>query len=149
LQRVKQLAVGSEHCLAMLGKPNKTTVLCQPNYSFWIFVGKKSNFFFFFLPNEILKFYYIIALCTLDFHRRKFSQKTQSNRLIPTLKLAIFFSFSLPEMGHLVSWGWNEHGNCGNGSIENVMEPMPVSLRHGRAVLIGGGACHNFCVIDA
>nr|ACO14918.1 Secretion-regulating guanine nucleotide exchange factor [Caligus clemensi] len=26
----------------------------------------------------------------------------------------------------LVSWGWNEHGNCGNGSTSNVLEPATV-----------------------
>lgn len=29
----------------------------------------------------------------------------------------------------LHSWGWNEHGNCGNGSTENILMPTKVALQ--------------------
>ncbi len=30
--------------------------------------------------------------------------------------------------GQLVSWGWNEHGSCGDGSASNVLDPTRVRL---------------------
>ncbi|XP_077423817.1 secretion-regulating guanine nucleotide exchange factor [Vanacampus margaritifer] len=41
----------------------------------------------------------------------------------------------------LLSWGWNEHGMCGDGSLADVVEPQPVpSLR---PLVIGCGAGHS------
>jgi len=45
-------------------------------------------------------------------------------------------------------WGWNEHGNCGNGNTENVLKPefLPVSS-NSVGVLVGAGTGHSFAVI--
>ncbi|XP_053576635.1 secretion-regulating guanine nucleotide exchange factor isoform X2 [Bombina bombina] len=44
----------------------------------------------------------------------------------------------------LYSWGWNEHGMCGNGSEENVPIPTLVVIPHTpRVKLIGCGAGHS------
>ncbi|XP_077177710.1 secretion-regulating guanine nucleotide exchange factor isoform X1 [Paroedura picta] len=42
------------------------------------------------------------------------------------------------------SWGWNEHGMCGNGTEANICSPEPVSaLTSGKLFLIGCGAGHS------
>ncbi|XP_058802630.1 secretion-regulating guanine nucleotide exchange factor [Phymastichus coffea] len=46
----------------------------------------------------------------------------------------------------VVSWGWNEHGNCGNGSVENVFVPTKIVSLELKSVLIGTGAGHSFAV---
>ncbi|KAM4617699.1 secretion-regulating guanine nucleotide exchange factor [Discoglossus pictus] len=44
----------------------------------------------------------------------------------------------------LYSWGWNEHGMCGNGTEINVPTPAPVLIAHsGNVKLIGCGAGHS------
>lgn len=46
--------------------------------------------------------------------------------------------------GRLLSWGWNEHGMCGDGSHADVVQPQRVpSLR---PLLIGCGAGHSLAV---
>lgn len=45
--------------------------------------------------------------------------------------------------GDVWTWGWNEHGNCGNGDVENCYEPVRVRLP-GKCWLAGVGA--GFCV---
>jgi len=48
----------------------------------------------------------------------------------------------------VLSWGWNEHGNCGNGKTENVLRPEFLSIpSNSVAVLVGAGAGHSFAVI--
>lgn len=32
----------------------------------------------------------------------------------------------LDKTGNLYSWGWNEHGNCGTNSVENIASPTLV-----------------------
>lgn len=45
--------------------------------------------------------------------------------------------------GSVYTWGWNEHGNCGNGSEENVLKPEMVNLNRKRAIMscTGSGFC--------
>lgn len=55
----------------------------------------------------------------------------------------------LTEEGNVLSWGWNEHGNCGTGTQENMLKPSLVTIQSmKRATLIGTGACHCFAVLD-
>ncbi|KAM4573325.1 secretion-regulating guanine nucleotide exchange factor [Odontesthes bonariensis] len=49
--------------------------------------------------------------------------------------------------GCLLSWGWNEHGMCGDGSQTNVSHPRHVSDL--RPVLIGCGAGHSIALSAA
>lgn len=44
--------------------------------------------------------------------------------------------------GDVCTWGWNEHGNCGNGSEVNVFEAVRVELP-GPCWLVGAGS--GFC----
>lgn len=54
----------------------------------------------------------------------------------------------IPDDGQIYTWGWNEHGNCGNGNVKNVFYPESINFRcNGRVVLIGCGAGHSFAVI--
>lgn len=46
--------------------------------------------------------------------------------------------------GCLLSWGWNEHGMCGDGSQTDVFQPQQVSGL--RPLLIGCGAGHSMAV---
>ncbi|XP_013869066.1 secretion-regulating guanine nucleotide exchange factor isoform X1 [Austrofundulus limnaeus] len=46
--------------------------------------------------------------------------------------------------GRLLSWGWNEHGMCGDGSQADVFQPRLVSDL--RPVLVGCGAGHSMAV---
>lgn len=43
------------------------------------------------------------------------------------------------EDGRAVAWGWNEHGNCGNGDIVDGWEPNVVKGVEGRVEGIGAG----------
>ncbi|XP_078478847.1 secretion-regulating guanine nucleotide exchange factor-like [Lampetra planeri] len=49
--------------------------------------------------------------------------------------------------GSLLSWGWNEHGMCGDGSQSDASEPQLVAGL--RPVLIGCGAGHSMAVCAA
>ncbi|KAB7497263.1 Secretion-regulating guanine nucleotide exchange factor [Armadillidium nasatum] len=46
----------------------------------------------------------------------------------------------------LMSWGWNEHGNCGTGNTENVYKPVSLSLE-GDLKVIGSGSGHSFALV--
>ncbi|BFF95369.1 secretion-regulating guanine nucleotide exchange factor [Drosophila madeirensis] len=48
--------------------------------------------------------------------------------------------------GEVYTWGWNEHGNCGNNSTENVCNPTLVELP-GPVKLAGAGSgfCYAIC----
>ncbi|KAM7414728.1 hypothetical protein PAMA_019504 [Pampus argenteus] len=46
--------------------------------------------------------------------------------------------------GCLLSWGWNEHGMCGDGSQTDIFEPQLISGL--RPLLIGCGAGHSMAV---
>lgn len=47
--------------------------------------------------------------------------------------------------GSVYTWGWNEHGNCGDGSEENVLKPFKIPLLNKLAVKSTCGA--GFCFI--
>lgn len=50
--------------------------------------------------------------------------------------------------GAILCWGWNEHGNCGNGNVKDVLKPEFLSLPNKSiGVLVGAGAGHSFAVI--
>lgn len=46
----------------------------------------------------------------------------------------------------IYSWGWNEHGNCGLGSTENVTLPQRIPVE-GKVVLLAAGSGHSFALI--
>lgn len=49
--------------------------------------------------------------------------------------------------GRIVSWGWNEHGNCGTGTEEDVRVPTSVGMGiNQKAVIAGTGAGHSFAL---
>ncbi|KAG7201545.1 hypothetical protein KM043_004295 [Ampulex compressa] len=55
---------------------------------------------------------------------------------------------ALAEDGTVWCWGWNEHGNCGNGNTQDVHVPQKLSLPpNSKAILVGTGAGHSFAVI--
>lgn len=46
-----------------------------------------------------------------------------------------------------LSWGWNEHGMCGDGTEANVHVPKPVkALGYAKQILIGCGAGHSLAL---
>jgi alpha-tubulin suppressor-like RCC1 family protein len=54
---------------------------------------------------------------------------------------------SLSGTGRVVSWGWNEHGNCGTGTEEDVRVPTSVGMGIDQKVVIAGtGAGHSFAL---
>ncbi|XP_058993646.1 secretion-regulating guanine nucleotide exchange factor isoform X3 [Mustela nigripes] len=49
--------------------------------------------------------------------------------------------------GTCYSWGWNEHGMCGDGSEDNIWAPKPVqALRSSLGLLVGCGAGHSLAL---
>jgi alpha-tubulin suppressor-like RCC1 family protein len=49
--------------------------------------------------------------------------------------------------GRIVSWGWNEHGNCGTGTEDYVRVPTPVGTDiKQKAMIIGTGAGQSFAL---
>ncbi|KDR15370.1 secretion-regulating guanine nucleotide exchange factor isoform X1 [Zootermopsis nevadensis] len=53
------------------------------------------------------------------------------------------------DTGRIVSWGWNEHGNCGTGTDENVQVPTSVGMDIKQtALIVGTGAGHSFALIS-
>ncbi|KFO96762.1 Secretion-regulating guanine nucleotide exchange factor, partial [Calypte anna] len=49
--------------------------------------------------------------------------------------------------GWCLSWGWNEHGMCGDGTEANVHVPKPVkALGYTKWILIGCGAGHSMAL---
>ncbi|XP_071283950.1 secretion-regulating guanine nucleotide exchange factor [Agelaius tricolor] len=49
--------------------------------------------------------------------------------------------------GQCFSWGWNEHGMCGDGTEANVYVPKPVkTLGCAKQILIGCGAGHSMAL---
>ncbi|XP_055917296.1 secretion-regulating guanine nucleotide exchange factor [Eupeodes corollae] len=48
--------------------------------------------------------------------------------------------------GKVYTWGWNEHGNCGNGSSDNLFTPTLVPLKSACKVAgTGAGFCYALC----
>lgn len=49
--------------------------------------------------------------------------------------------------GRVFSWGWNEHGMCGDGSLQDITQPQPIpALADAVALLIGCGAGHSMAL---
>ncbi|XP_073738957.1 secretion-regulating guanine nucleotide exchange factor isoform X2 [Callorhinus ursinus] len=49
--------------------------------------------------------------------------------------------------GTCYSWGWNEHGMCGDGSEADIRAPKPVqALRSSLGLLVGCGAGHSLAL---
>lgn len=46
----------------------------------------------------------------------------------------------------LFTWGWNEHGNCGDGTTINIHRPSKVTLP-GNLQAIGAGSGHSFALV--
>ena len=58
-------------------------------------------------------------------------------------------SMALSESGQLFTFGWNEHGSCGNGDTVNQLRPVNISHQFPTRVLsIGCGAGHCFAVTE-
>ncbi|KAK7788552.1 hypothetical protein R5R35_011742 [Gryllus longicercus] len=58
-------------------------------------------------------------------------------------------NIALLDSGEIVSWGWNEHGNCGIGTEMDVTEPTHVKIdEHYKAVLVSAGGGHSFALIE-
>ncbi|XP_076750758.1 secretion regulating guanine nucleotide exchange factor isoform X2 [Xylocopa sonorina] len=52
------------------------------------------------------------------------------------------------EDNKILCWGWNEHGNCGNGDRKDVKFPEQLLLPYDyTGILVGSGAGHSFAVI--
>ncbi|CAC5424260.1 SERGEF [Mytilus coruscus] len=57
-------------------------------------------------------------------------------------------NLALTDKGRLLTWGWNEHGLCGNGNEDNVMIPSLVDKLDGHMIkTMGCGAGHSFILI--
>lgn len=65
------------------------------------------------------------------------------NDIVVDLRLGAEHGLARKANGEVWTWGWNEHGNCGNGSEENSFDPVRVELP-GKCWLCGVGA--GFCV---
>ncbi|KAJ8023282.1 Secretion-regulating guanine nucleotide exchange factor [Holothuria leucospilota] len=56
-------------------------------------------------------------------------------------------NLAVTEDGVICSWGWNEHGMCGDGTTQDIPEPKTVPALTGvRGHLIGSGAGHSVVV---
>ncbi|XP_046466218.1 secretion regulating guanine nucleotide exchange factor isoform X1 [Neodiprion pinetum] len=59
-------------------------------------------------------------------------------------------NIALAEDGSVMCWGWNEHGNCGNGTVQDVREPVRIDvLKNGMGTLVGTGYGHSFAVVQS
>ncbi|XP_012229617.2 secretion-regulating guanine nucleotide exchange factor-like isoform X1 [Linepithema humile] len=67
---------------------------------------------------------------------------------ITQLSVGSEHNVALADNGTILCWGWNEHGNCGNGNVKNVLKPEFVLLSNKSiGVLVGAGAGYSFAVI--
>jgi alpha-tubulin suppressor-like RCC1 family protein len=49
----------------------------------------------------------------------------------------------------LITWGWNEHGLCGNGNEDNILIPHQVTALTDHVIkMLGCGAGHSFAMIN-
>ncbi|XP_020293345.1 secretion-regulating guanine nucleotide exchange factor-like [Pseudomyrmex gracilis] len=75
-------------------------------------------------------------------------RRIDSTRKIIQLAVGSEHNVALADDGAILCWGWNEHGNCGNGNTENVLRPEVLSLPSNFVgYLVGAGAGHSFAVI--
>ena len=49
--------------------------------------------------------------------------------------------------GDLFAWGWNEHGNCGLGHVDNVHQPTKVDLESRKVYRCFAGSGHSFAIV--
>lgn len=54
---------------------------------------------------------------------------------------------ALTDQQQVFSWGWNEHGNCGVGHVEDVKAHTLVKLEN-KVLIIGTGAGFSFAVVS-
>ncbi|XP_071448248.1 secretion-regulating guanine nucleotide exchange factor [Hetaerina americana] len=55
----------------------------------------------------------------------------------------------LTESGSILSWGWNEHGNCGTGDDKNVLMPSQITIAQpGKVIAVGAGSGHSFALVE-
>lgn len=73
------------------------------------------------------------------------SLNTTSSGGIDTGRLSTSFAQFI-DFPCIYSWGWNEHGNCGLGSTENVTVPQRVPVE-GKVLLVAAGSGHSFALI--
>lgn len=61
---------------------------------------------------------------------------------VQEIHLGAEHGLAVTQSGKIFTWGWNEHGNCGDESVENVLIPKCIQLS-GRAVnsCCGSGFC--------
>ncbi|XP_011151217.1 secretion-regulating guanine nucleotide exchange factor isoform X2 [Harpegnathos saltator] len=75
-------------------------------------------------------------------------QRVENLPKIVQLSVGSEHNVALAETGTIFCWGWNEHGNCGNGNTKDVLLPERLPLPHNSiGVLVGSGAGHSFAVI--
>ena len=65
---------------------------------------------------------------------------------IVDIKCGAQHSMALTETGGVFSWGWNEHGMCGNGKEENVKLPVLLEIKE-KVLKIGCGDGTSFAVL--
>ena len=53
----------------------------------------------------------------------------------------------LTEEGMVYAWGWNEHGNCGLGHVDNVHQPTKVDLDNRKIYRCFAGSGHSFAIV--
>ncbi|XP_026666996.1 secretion-regulating guanine nucleotide exchange factor-like isoform X2 [Ceratina calcarata] len=55
---------------------------------------------------------------------------------------------ALTEDRKIFCWGWNEHGNCGNGHTNDLANPEQLLLPYDyTGILVGSGSGHSFAVL--
>ena len=71
-----------------------------------------------------------------------------SLRSIQRLSIGYEHGLAINTSKELYAWGWNEHGNCGLGNTENVLQPIKVDFE-GQNVVINcfAGSGHSFALI--
>ena len=75
-------------------------------------------------------------------------KRVELPRRIVDIKCGAQHCIVLSDNGEVYSWGWNEHGMCGNGKEENLYKPFLVEIK-GKGVGIGCGDGTSFVVIDS
>lgn len=66
-----------------------------------------------------------------------------------SMYLVTKFFFLCSDKGKLITWGWNEHGLCGNGNEDNIFIPHQVAALAEHVIkMIDCGAGHSFAMIN-